>query len=234
MMQIKPAARALRERLREPQVMRLAAGLTLLAPVVLFSATNDARQPAAAAAAVKVAMPAMGMQAGEVNPVFQDWLAVRQREDSVRIATEFAQEFGISKSLAADIHEAAVDVGIDPAVAFGLVQAESSFRTRAVSPVGAIGLTQVMPATAREVEPGTTRSDLMNAKTNLRIGFKYLRRLIDKYGNEDLALTAYNRGPGTVNRLLRQGRDPDNGYAEKVKTGESQRHVRLMNAKFGR
>ena len=45
MKQIKSTARALRERLREPQVMRLAAGLTLLAPVVLFSATQDARQP---------------------------------------------------------------------------------------------------------------------------------------------------------------------------------------------
>jgi len=226
-----PTARALRERLRESHIMRLAAGLTLLAPVVLFSATGGLRQSVTPAPAKPVALE---MDPNGVNPVFQDWLAVRQREDSVKIAKAFASEYGISESLARDIHEAAVKVGIDPDVAFGLVRAESSFRTRAVSPVGAIGLTQVMPATAREIAPGTTRSDLMNAKTNLRIGFTYLRRLIDKYGNEDLALTAYNRGPGTVNRLLRQGRDPDNGYAEKVKTGESARHVRLMNAKFGR
>jgi soluble lytic murein transglycosylase-like protein len=66
------------------------------------------------------------------------------------------------------------------------------------------------------------------------VGFKYLRHLLDQFdGNEKLALTAYNRGPGTVSKLLKRGRNPDNGYAEKVLTGRSARHVRLMNAKFG-
>jgi len=60
----------------------------------------------------------------------------------------------------------------------------------------------------------------MKTETNLRVGFRYLRYLIDKYdGNVRLALTAYNRGPGTVDRLLRQGRNPDNGYAGKVLSG---------------
>src|SRR5690606_15225151 len=120
-------------------------------------------------------------------------------------------------------------------VAFGLVAAESSFRPAAVSPVGAIGLTQVMPATARDVEPGTSRKELFDTQTNLRIGFSYLRKLMDKYqGDTELALTAYNRGPGTVDRVLKRGGDPDNGYADKVLTGESERHVALMNRKFGR
>jgi len=232
MKHILPTARALRERLQDKQVMRLAAGMILLAPTVLFSATAGVREPVESAPATKAV--AVALNTGETNPVFQDWLAVQQREDRVKVAEQFAREYGISESLARDIHEAAVTSGIDPATGFGLVKAESSFRSRVVSPVGAIGLTQVMPATAREIEPGTTRSDLMKPETNLRIGFKYLRRLMDRYGSEELALTAYNRGPGTVNRLLRQGRDPDNGYAEKVKTGESARHVRLMNAKFGR
>ena len=66
--------------------------------------------------------------------------------------------------------------------------------------------------------PGTTRSELMEPETNLRVGFKYLRRLIDQYdGDQELALTAFNRGPGTVNKLLRRGRDPDNGYADMVR-----------------
>jgi soluble lytic murein transglycosylase-like protein len=146
-----------------------------------------------------------------------------------------AREFRISEPLARKIHQAALANGISPRTAFGLVKAESSFRTRAVSPVGAVGLTQIMPATARWLKPGTTRRDLMDPSFNLHLGFSYLRRLIDDYdGNERLALTAFNRGPGTVNKLLRRGRNPDNGYADKVLRGKSARHVRLMNAKFGR
>jgi soluble lytic murein transglycosylase-like protein len=103
-----------------------------------------------------------------------------------------------------------------------------------MSPVGAVGLTQLMPATAKLFRPGITRQDLKQPDTNLHIGFKYLKELIDRYdGNEKLALTAYNRGPGTVDKLLKHGRNPDNGYAEKVLTGKSQMHTALMNKKFG-
>ena len=72
---------------------------------------------------------------------------------------------------------------------------------------------------------GTTRADLRDQETNLRIGFKYLKQLVDKYdGNENLALTAYNRGPGTVDRVLKRGGNPDNGYADFVRTGNVGNH----------
>jgi soluble lytic murein transglycosylase-like protein len=159
--------------------------------------------------------------------------APREVEPELAVAS-LAQEFRIPVKLATQIHTAAVREKIKPRIAFGLVKAESSFRTKAVSPVGAVGLTQLLPSTARWLVPGTTRRDLMMPETNLRVGFRYLRHLLDQYhGNEKLALTAYNRGPGTVSRLLKRGRDPDNGYAQKVLTGNSARHVRLMNAKFG-
>lgn len=238
MKQLIPAARALSERIRQPGAMRLTAGLALLTPAVLFSATDGVRKPAGNQNAKVVhaqVIPALAMNANVMNhPAFEDAMYSVAREDSAKAATKFAREYNISESLARDIHKAAVETGIKPKIAFGLVQAESSFRPRVVSPVGAVGLTQVMPATAREVAPGTTRQDLMRPETNLKVGFTYLKRLIDKYGDEELALTAYNRGPGTVNRLLKRGRNPDNGYAEKVITGKSQRHVDLMNAKFGR
>jgi soluble lytic murein transglycosylase-like protein len=149
-------------------------------------------------------------------------------------AATYAQRFRIPNTLATRIYKAASDEDISPDIAFGLVRAESSFRARVVSPAGAVGLTQVLPSTGRWIAPGTTRRDLMDPDTNLRVGFRYLRYLYDKYdGDEALALTAYNRGPGTVDRQLRQGRNPDNGYVEMVRTGHSRRHTGLMNGRFG-
>jgi soluble lytic murein transglycosylase-like protein len=135
------------------------------------------------------------------------------------------ESFGLSRELAEDIYDMAVEADVDFDVAYGLVRAESSFKDAATSRVGAVGLTQLMPATARWLEPGTTRDDLRNPETNLRIGFGYLRQLIDKYdGNADLALTAYNRGPGTVDKILKRGGNPDNGYANFVRSGKVGNH----------
>ncbi len=133
--------------------------------------------------------------------------------------------YHVSESLARTIVEAARENGIDPEIAFGLVRAESGFRTSATSRVGAVGLTQLMPSTARWLEPGVTRGELRDPETNVRIGFQYLRSLIDRFqGDVDLALTAYNRGPGTVDRVLKRGGNPDNGYADFVRTGKRGRH----------
>ena len=130
------------------------------------------------------------------------------------------QQFGISEELAADIYDIAEQENIDPDVAYGLVRTESTFNERAVSHVGARGLTQVMPRTARGIIPGMSTDQLFDRKTNLRLGFRYLDQLLQKYrGNMDLALTAYNRGPGTVDKVLKRGGNPDNGYAGKVLRG---------------
>jgi len=141
-------------------------------------------------------------------------------EDAVAkaMAEKYARKgYKVSPSLARIILEAAEENGISNETAFGLIRAESGFRTTVTSPVGAIGLTQLMPKTASWLQPGVKRSDLRDPETNVRIGFKYLRSLIKKYdGNERLALVAYNRGPGTVDKALRRGVNPDNGYADFV------------------
>lgn len=140
----------------------------------------------------------------------------RTTEQSSLVETAVSK-YDIDSTLAKDIYDAAQKEGISPKLAYGLVKTESSFKTRARSGVGARGLTQVMPKTARWLRPGTKADDLWDQKTNLHLGFRYLNQLIDKYhGNVHHALTAYNRGPGTVDRILKRGGDPDNGYAGKV------------------
>jgi soluble lytic murein transglycosylase-like protein len=235
-----PAAWALSERVRQPNVIRLLIGLGLIAPAALIRSGEPDRRaevqqlPRLPALIVDVSPEALA-QAKRENPVFEVWREAEEHRPSGLLAARYAKEYKISEPLAAQIHTAAVANGISPKVAFGLVRAESGFRPRVVSPVGAIGLTQLMPSTARWLNPGVTRRDLENPTTNLKIGFKYLRQLIDQYdGNERMALTAFNRGPGTVNKLLKRGRNPDNGYADKVITGKSTKHVALMNAKFGK
>jgi soluble lytic murein transglycosylase-like protein len=146
------------------------------------------------------------------------WLERAVVREAERLGAEYrGQGYDVPPTLATQIGRAAAEFEIKPDVAFGLIRAESSFRNSATSPVGAVGLTQLMPRTAAWVQPGVTRAQLRDPETNLRIGLKYMRYLLDKYeGDERLALLAYNRGPGTVDRALRTGRNPDNGYADFV------------------
>jgi hypothetical protein len=130
---------------------------------------------------------------------------------------DYSQRYRIPADLAAKIYDIALAEGIDPKVAYGLVDVESDFSHKAISPVGALGLTQLMPNTARFFQPGIQRADLFDPETNLRIGFRFLKELIAKYdGDVDRALTAYNRGPSVVDRVVSSGGDPANGYADAV------------------
>jgi soluble lytic murein transglycosylase-like protein len=126
----------------------------------------------------------------------------------------------IPADLAAAIHDIALTEGVDPALAFSLIRVESEFTRRAVSSAGAVGYTQVMPSTAFWLQPGLRREDLFERDTNLRLGFRYLRMMIEQYdGDLHLALLAYNRGPGRVDEILRAGGDPSNGYSLSVRDG---------------
>ncbi len=208
--------RQLLNRWKEPIIGLTVAGAA--APLI------HAARPGRGAAAP--ARPLPGQRAdtlsGEATPtaqytVAQEWRrAAERRMRELTIAGAVAH-YDISQSLARKIFDAAVQEGIEPDLGYGLVNTESTFRHDAVSSVGARGLTQLMPRTARWILGTRNTPDLFDADLNLRAGFRYLRHLIDRYhGNIRLALTAYNRGPGTVNRILERGGDPDNGYAARV------------------
>jgi soluble lytic murein transglycosylase-like protein len=93
------------------------------------------------------------------------------------------------------ITEAAGTYALDPNMIRAVMQTESAFNAMAVSPVGALGLMQLMPALATEL--GVT--DPMDPRQNIMGGAAYLRRLLDSHrGNVKLALASYNAGPGNV------------------------------------
>ena len=99
----------------------------------------------------------------------------------------------------------ATEVGLDPLLVLSLIKQESAFNPGAGSQVGAVGLMQLMPATAIEVNPDITRADLLSPQVNIQTGARYLKRMLSKFnGNVVLALAAYNAGPNAADRWLRE------------------------------
>jgi peptidoglycan lytic transglycosylase len=99
---------------------------------------------------------------------------------------------------------------LDAALVAAVIYEESRFRPHATSNVGALGLMQIQPTTAFTIARATggTRfraQDLFDPDVNVRYGAWYLRHLIDKYGDERLALAAYNAGETRVDAWLRNG-----------------------------
>ena len=140
--------------------------------------------------------------------------------DRATAIMDYSARFKVNAEIAGSIYDVALAEGIEPELGFRLVRVESEFNPRAVSSVGAVGLTQLMPATARYFDKNVTRDQLLEPRTNLRIGFHYLRSLINEYdGDVRLALLVYNRGPVAVETLRSLGVDPGNGYANLVMKG---------------
>lgn len=108
----------------------------------------------------------------------------------------------------AEIEQYSSEFGLSPTLIASVINAESHFRADAVSPKGAVGLMQLMPATAEELARKLGRTDLvaedlLDPATNIMLGTYYLRILIDEFGEEKTALCAYNAGPNKVHSWLK-------------------------------
>lgn len=85
---------------------------------------------------------------------------------------------------------------LEEALIKAVIKVESDYNPKAVSSKGAQGMMQLIPETAREMEVG----DPFNPDDNIRGGSRYLRKMLDEFGTLELALAAYNAGPGSVRR----------------------------------
>ncbi|MBH0202159.1 MAG: transglycosylase SLT domain-containing protein [Nitrospira sp.] len=125
--------------------------------------------------------------------------------------------------------------GVDPFLVAAIIREESQYDRRAVSRVGAIGLMQVMPATANAVAqqhrlPSLSREDLFDQETNIRIGARYVEQLFTQFsGNIVQTVAAYNAGPIVVGTWAAtyRGRSEDE-FVELIHYQETRQYVKRV------
>ncbi|MCW2949866.1 MAG: hypothetical protein JWN41_879 [Thermoleophilia bacterium] len=104
---------------------------------------------------------------------------------------------GWSPQVSAMMDTASARFGVPKALLTSVSRAESAFRSEVKSPAGAVGMMQLMPATAK----GLGVSDITDPWQNIAGGAKYLRQLLDRFdGNATKAVAAYNAGPNAVQK----------------------------------
>ena len=132
-----------------------------------------------------------------------DWQLCINTSERTKVEIDVAQRYPMP--FRRDIVEAATNAGLDPAFVFGLIRQETRFMGNMRSAVGANGLMQLMPATAKWAAKKANipyRPELItDATTNLRIGSFYLRMVLESFGGSDpMAAAAYNAGPARPRR----------------------------------
>jgi soluble lytic murein transglycosylase-like protein len=129
---------------------------------------------------------------------------------------------------------------LDPYLIMGLIHQESTFNPTARSPVGAVGLMQLMPPTAKELARRLHSSaNVDNPEVNIRLGSFYFRQLVDMFGGvAQLAVASYNAGMGNVMRWRRAApKKPLDEFIESVPFPETRNYVKrvtMLSASYRR
>lgn len=136
------------------------------------------------------------------------------------------------------VTEMAAEYGVDPYLAAAVIHCESSNNKDAVSPVGAVGLMQIMPDTgawiAEKLEmEDFTEERLFEPEVNVRMGCWYIDYLTDRFhGNMTLVLAAYNAGPGNVQKWLEDERISENGTLTEIPFPETERYIEKVQRAY--
>ena len=128
----------------------------------------------------------------------------------------------ISDEITRYINHWGKEYGVEPELIRGLMKQESNFNPTAISKSGAMGLMQIMPATARDLK----LDNPWDISDNIRAGTKHLKWLLGVYGGDySLALAAYNAGHGNVNKWLKDSRYSRNGRLTNIPFAETKHYV---------
>ena len=132
------------------------------------------------------------------------------------------------------VEKYAEEYNIDKYLVYAIIKAESNFEEEAKSTSNAIGLMQIMEATAFEtankIDLDVSEEDLFNPELNIKIGLKYFTSLLEKYNNNyNLAIIAYNAGIGNVDKWIKEGVIKlDGSDIENVPFKETNNYVRKI------
>lgn len=132
------------------------------------------------------------------------------------------------------VYKYAEEYNVDPLLVLAIIKAESNFKPEVVSGSNAIGLMQLMNATAEDTARKLkieypSKDILYDPETNIKLGTKYYATLLEKYQNITIALTAYNAGSGNVDKWIESGvLKLDGTNAENIPFKETNMYVRKI------
>jgi|GEM_PF-1296098 len=131
--------------------------------------------------------------------------------------------------------KASSKLNLDPLLLLSIVRQESRFQKNAISRSGAIGLSQLMPNTAKEISLSAelqlpySKENLLKPEYNLRLGAFYLKQMLNTFERPELAVAAYNAGPGNVSKWLKnsssQIKDDPDLFIESIRFEETKNYV---------
>ena len=168
---------------------------------------------------------------------YRDAMLLYRQERPEQLSREHLIQWGISypRAFTPTVADASRNTGIAQSLVYGVMRSESNFSPTALSPVGARGLMQLMPATAAALAKSKgdfTPDRLTDPQTNITLGVRHLRDLVDLYqGNTTLAVAAYNAGTTAVNRWRTAFGDlPRDEFIESIPYSETREYVKKVLA----